>query len=99
MACLATGILPPAELLYDQLLALFGTENFRFHFRTIEGRRAELEITLAVAHRQHTIESKLVSRRRITEIDGQFLSLFDFVLTSTVGDDCVHVCYPYQDNA
>src|SRR5436305_4358580 len=89
MAVAAAGILAAAEPLNHDLRSLRESNHFGRDARTRQMWLAELELR-AIAEGDDLLQLQLSPLRQIAIIEGHFLALFHFILSSAVGDDRVH---------
>src|SRR6185295_16756025 len=86
---LAAEVFAAAHLLDDELLTLFGADDFGSDRCALQQGRTELRVAVA-ADGQHGIERELLSGWNIAVVNDHFLAFFDFVLMATVTNDGVH---------
>ena len=89
MAVASAVVLSPAEFLNRQFLTLFDSEHLSGHFGTGQNGLAELGAFRGGNH-QNLAKLNLVACRGVAIVDVQFLALYDAILASPIGDDCIH---------
>ena len=89
MARFAARVLAASELLYDELLALAGSQNFGGNRRALHFRSADLQ-PVVVAAGQDACELDRLARACVAVVDLQHLAFFHSVLPSAVFDNRVH---------
>ena len=95
VAGLGAAVLAAAELLDDQLLATFDTNDFGLDRGTVDDRLTNLDAVFA-GNQQNLVERQRVACGSANaEIDPQFLALFDFDLLAVFLNDRVH---PIESN-
>jgi hypothetical protein len=85
----ATVVFPTPEFLDVKLLAQGCAKHYRLHGCPAKGGTSQLQ-TRFTRYCQDLIELELASWGEIAIINDQFLTLFDFILTSAVGNNRVH---------
>lgn len=90
MSCATFAVLAPTEFLDVYLLALGVTNYFGCHRGPFDRGLPQLE-RVSVGNGQHPFECEIGTRFELAVVNLQELPLFDFVLTSTVSHNRIHV--------
>jgi len=90
MSCATLAVLASTEFLDVYLLALGITNNFSGHRGPFDRGLPQLK-RVSVGNGQYPFECEIGTRLKLAVVNLQELPFFDFVLTSTVSDNRIHV--------
>lgn len=84
------AVFPATELLHDQFVGFGFADNFGSDNGPRNGGLAKLESGIT-GNGQDFLEFQFGTGFDFTEVQFKDLTFFDFILTATVCDDCVHI--------